>query len=490
MQRIQSDAVKISVAGLLVGLCFSYSHIYGLSILPLAVYMYISTKKRSFKEALLLQFLFFLTMYLSGLSFLWAMYPFSFLEVNKLQAMGLLLLGWGGLSIVASLFYILIPLVSQFQKTTLLRGIVLVLGWCLSEVLLEYAGFPWLRLGNLTLFSPLFSNIASIGGVFLCTLLWLLVALCLSLANTRKGIVTLVVVVLLWGISGSLLVNISRDNSVYQVSLIQGNISSHDKWDEVAFQYNEEIHQKLLSQVSENVSAIFLAETVFPFTQYQDSTLYQEMLEVPVFYGAFEGNDEVYNSLCSIETQECYHKRYLVPFGEYIPKWMTNLLPLLNDFQFAGYISAGKDAITLDSSLGTISPLICYESIFPKLVSIGDLIYIASNDSWFDGSTELPQHLAHARMRSIEQGLDTVRVGNTGITCIIDSKGNITAQLPAYTRGVLEGDVHIYQEGSIYSRNPWVHSVLPLSCLLLILVMSLMGDKSRLLELKLLMYGR
>ncbi|MBR3693634.1 MAG: apolipoprotein N-acyltransferase [Erysipelotrichales bacterium] len=489
VQRIQSDAVKISIVGLLLGICFSYSQIYVLSIFPLAVYMYISTQKRSFKEAIRLQFLFFLTMYLSSLSFLWAMYPLSFLEVSRIQAIGLLLLGWGGLSIAASLFYIVIPVIAQFQKTSFLRGIVLVLGWCLAEVLLEYAGFPWLRVGNLTLFSPIFSSIASIGGVFLCTLLWLLVALCISQMN-RRGMILLTVVVLLWGSIGYLFTTTPQNSSTYLVSLIQGNISSQEKWDEEAFRYNEEIHQELLSQVSNDSQAIFLAETIFPFTQYQESTLYQEMTSLPVYYGAFEGEDDIYNSLCSVETQECYHKRYLVPFGEYIPKWMSNLFPLLNDFQFAGYISEGKEAITLTSPIGTISPLICYESIFPHLVSTGDLIYIASNDSWFDGSQEPLQHVAHARMRSIEQGVDTVRVGNTGITCIIDRMGTITDQLPVRTRGILEGTIHIYKEGSIYSRNPWIHNILPLGCLVVLLMISLQGDKKRILELKLMLYGR
>ncbi|MBQ9987756.1 MAG: hypothetical protein IJP28_05185, partial [Erysipelotrichales bacterium] len=46
-------------------------------------------------------------------------------------------------------------------------------------------------------------------------------------------------------------------------SLIQGNISSQENWDEEAFRYNEEIHQELLSQVSTDSQAIFLAETIF-----------------------------------------------------------------------------------------------------------------------------------------------------------------------------------------------------------------------------------
>ncbi len=128
-----------------------------------------------------------------------------------------------------------------------------------------------------------------------------------------------------------------------------------------------------------------------------------------------------------------YDKRHLVPFGEYLPLaplleplGVRKLVPLPRGF------AAGDHPVTLPAgSAGPAGPLICYEAIFPDLVA--SMLTLPSrrpkwlvnitNDAWFGRSIGRAQHLAAARLRSIEFGLPLVRVANTGLSAAYDGFG-------------------------------------------------------------------
>ena len=81
---------------------------------------------------------------------------------------------------------------------------------------------------------------------------------------------------------------------------------------------------------------------------------------------------------------------------------------------------------------------LCYEIIFSGQVvderNRPDFIFNPSNDAWF-GRWGPPQHLAQARLRAAEEGLPVLRATPTGISAVIDARGNVVKSLPWRTAG-------------------------------------------------------
>ena len=84
-----------------------------------------------------------------------------------------------------------------------------------------------------------------------------------------------------------------------------------------------------------------------------------------------------------------------------------------------------------------IGVFICYESIFADEVRIfakeGANVFVnISDDGWY-GDTSAPwQHLNMARMRAIENRRWLLRSTDTGVTCVIDPYGRVTASVPRH----------------------------------------------------------
>jgi len=163
---------------------------------------------------------------------------------------------------------------------------------------------------------------------------------------------------------------------------------------------------------------------------------------VPVVLGIqrTEGR-RIYNSLAVVGpggvVSDVYDKHHLVPFGEYMP--FGDLLARFGIYGLAsnegqGY-SAGPGARLVDiPGLGRALPLICYEGVFARDLRAApgraDVLLLITNDAWFGKISGPYQHLAQARLRSAELGLPMIRVGNTGVSAMIDATGRVTASIP------------------------------------------------------------
>jgi len=141
-----------------------------------------------------------------------------------------------------------------------------------------------------------------------------------------------------------------------------------------------------------------------------------------------------------------YDKTHLVPFGEYLP--LESLLRPLGVTQLVpGIWDQGQGLRSLSApGLPAISPLICYEAVFPREAAPRDkdgrrpqLLLNLTNDGWFGKTTGPYQHFGQARLRAIEEGLPLIRVANTGISAIVDAYGRTIESLPLGEEGVIDG---------------------------------------------------
>jgi apolipoprotein N-acyltransferase len=139
-----------------------------------------------------------------------------------------------------------------------------------------------------------------------------------------------------------------------------------------------------------------------------------------------------------------YDKAHLVPYGEYLP--MRPLLSAIGLSRLApGDVDftpgPGPRTIELPGEWGKVGFDLCYEIIFSGHVvdekNRPDFIFNPSNDAWF-GSWGPPQHLAQARLRAAEEGLPVLRATPTGISAVIDGRGNLVKSLPWRTAGVVD----------------------------------------------------
>jgi len=135
-------------------------------------------------------------------------------------------------------------------------------------------------------------------------------------------------------------------------------------------------------------------------------------------------------------------KFHLVPFGEYLP--FENTLRAIGITEIAantGFASGTGPHTFSVPGAPPVTPLICYEVIFPQAVTgtpRPSWLVNMTDDSWFGPNTGPMQHLLIARVRAIEEGLPIARAANSGISTMIDAYGRIRARLDLGLRGFLD----------------------------------------------------
>ena len=162
---------------------------------------------------------------------------------------------------------------------------------------------------------------------------------------------------------------------------------------------------------------------------------------------------EYYNSALGehySQKHQVYHKSKLVVGVENIP-YKSFFRPLLGEFLLDMGGTVSSLAIQQHRSVFEhkkinlkTGPIICYESIYGEFVTEyvrkgAHFLAIITNHAWWGNAPGHKQLLSYARLRAIENRRSVVRSANTGISAIINSKGEITNKLPYESKGVLRG---------------------------------------------------
>jgi len=154
---------------------------------------------------------------------------------------------------------------------------------------------------------------------------------------------------------------------------------------------------------------------------------------------------------------ERFDKAHLTPYGEYLPMrpvlsaiGLSRLAPGDMDF------TSGPGPRTIElPGWGKVGMQICYEIVFSGEVvdrrNRPDFIFNPSNDAWF-GRWGPPQHLAQARLRAAEEGIPVIRSTPTGISAVIDARGQIVKSLAWRTAGVIDAELPQATPPTLFAR--------------------------------------
>lgn len=111
----------------------------------------------------------------------------------------------------------------------------------------------------------------------------------------------------------------------------------------------------------------------------------------------------------------------------------------------------------MQTPAGRIGALICLESVYPigarTLAANGaELLVVMSNDAGF-GRSPITDHMTRrARVRAVETGRWLLRVGQAGITTLIDPRGAAHGELGLFVPGILEGEARLRGDATLYVR--------------------------------------
>ena len=172
-----------------------------------------------------------------------------------------------------------------------------------------------------------------------------------------------------------------------------------------------------------------------------------------------------YNSavlLNQTNSAQIYHKSKLVVGVENFP-YQSTLKPILGDvmIDLGGTVAMkttqrDREVFTLNSG-EKIAPIICYESVYGDYVTNyvkngAQLLAIITNDAWWGNTQGHQQHLSYARLRAIENRKNVVRSANTGISAVIDSKGEILKRLAYEEQGSIKAKVKLNDRKTFYTQ--------------------------------------
>ncbi len=382
-------------------------------------------------------------------------------------------------------FLALLPALQGYTSVRLLRpyrdhpayerlALLLILPtiWALFEWLRGWVltGFPWLNLGYSHIDSPL-AGAAPWVGVYGISWLSVLISGLLVLMIRQqvwriKAGVGLVVI-----LSGSFLLGqvewTEAIDKPITVSIVQGNVPQMTKWDPKMIQFRLDTYADLTRKHWDS-DLIFWPENSI-------SVFYHDIKDhyfVPLEKEARASNTDLivglpymdmdtrqyYSSLVSMgKTPGVYHKRHLVPFGEYVPLgFLIRGLVNFFDLPMSSFSPGAKRQDILRAAGQPLATSICYEDAFGEEVinflPEATLLLNGSNNAWYGNSLAAHQHLQIARMRTIETGRMLIRATTNGISAFVDHRGKIISRSPQFETFVLTDKVQPRTGATPYVR--------------------------------------
>lgn len=466
--KTSANYLIMLLLGVIAVLGFAPFHIPGLTIVSMA-FFYGSLQNKNSRQALISGFFYGIGYFGFGIS--WVIVSIhDYGQLNYFFAACITLIFISYLSIfpaLVSFVYKKMSLPTKFLSSGLMFSTL----WCIAEYLRSnlFTGFPWLLTGTPLIDTPL-KFLFPVLGMYGMSVLIILVAIflyLLSSTNNQNKFIGVIFFVMIFLIPMSIK-NFYWNNKIAEqpisVAGIQANLSMRDKWDEKLFWNLLKFYDQSITKLLDK-QLIILPESAIPLPpSYVDNYLKKlqskaiiahASLLIGILQPSNESEQFYYNSIISLGlAQGKKLKRQLVPFGEYIPKPLMTINHWLNLPE--PNLIPGKNEALIEINHHPIASLICYEIAYPIILRDqlpkAEWIVSISDNGWFGHSFASYQQLQMSQILSLLTNRYQVVVNNDGLSSIIDFQGDIIKSLPAFSAGILQGNVY-----PIQGTTPWIY---------------------------------
>jgi apolipoprotein N-acyltransferase len=367
-----------------------------------------------------------------------------------------------GLIAVVSGWYVLLGLLLRLASKSPLWPVLSAGAWVSAEYAAStfpFGGFGWLRLGYAMLDSPLAGilPVLGVGGLSFATALTANLAVFLvrhrSLRPVAGGAVLGISALVLTSMAGAT-IELPQSSSV-ELGWVQGGAPGGGVFGLGAPGSTTRRHaaettvlaEKILDGKLQQPDVVVWPENSTDTDPRTDEdtrrlvTSSSQAVRAPLLVGeilAGPGTDQR-QTASQFWTSDgaldpTYVKRSIVPFGEWIP-YRSLLLPLIPELRYVGFQTvAGQRPgvlalpIRARSTVG-LGIMICFDVAFDQVAydlptNGAQVIVVQSSNAMYQGSPQVPQQFAITRARAAELRREIVVATTSGISGVIDSRGN------------------------------------------------------------------
>ncbi|WP_316830838.1 apolipoprotein N-acyltransferase [Pedobacter aquatilis] len=366
--------------------------------------------------------------------------------------------------------------------------------------------FPWMTLGNgfagMHQLAQWYDYTGVYGGSFWILLSNILAFEAYKKLRTQSGYVKfralaiwILVVIIPVGISLTKYFNFEEKGTPSNVVVVQPNIDPYQKLENIPPAEQIKILTHLSDSVGQTNTEYFIwPETAVPnyadedrirtnpdfitlqnfLSKYKNGSLitgiesmkfYPDKRNIFTKYSPDLGFFDNYNTAMQVENSanvQFYHKSKLVPGAEKMPfpkvfSFMDGIFAELGG-SVGGWGWQDKPSVLYAQSGIGAAPVVCYESLWGDWIGQqvkdgAQFIAIITNDGWWGNTSGKSQHEMYAKLRAIETHRAVARSANTGISCFINQRGDITKHTKWWTRTAIKSDIYLNDEITFYVKN-------------------------------------
>lgn len=444
-----------------------------LSFISLVPFLYSLNKSSGFFCYIKMSLLFFFSYYF--LSFCFLLKLSSLLDLPDVVGAIVSFFATAVTALLTAAIHLLpTAVIYRFSKRRIFDGVCYSAMFTLGEFFVSSAipvGVPITSVSlSLVSFTPFIQSASVFGCLFLTFITVVINALFVSILSTRfisaKSLFSGLLIVLIFfcnTLFGTIRINtFDMSGETLNVSVLQTDKSGLSKWANNGLSSLSNYSSFLKS--IKNSDMIFLPETAITrslddISQTGELNELVNSTDAEILSGIFYSeNGKTYNAYCAFTKDKTavYLKNILVPFGEFT--FFGNKL-----FDGTDSLSSAKNISALYAKNATVAIAICIESIYPKIIRRqvaqgGEIIAVATNDSWFENTHLQRLHLRHSVLRSVENSRYLVRSANSGVSAIISPLGKKIAELPEGESGTINAQIVKLSNKTPYTvlGNIWI----------------------------------